>query len=75
MLVNGLGATHDLELQVIFAEVARRLDVRGVQTARALVGSYLTALDMGGCSVTLVRMDAETLALWDAPVRTAALTW
>jgi dihydroxyacetone kinase-like protein len=75
VIVNGLGATHGLELQVVFAEVARRLDTRGVETARALVGPYLTALDMAGCSVTLVRMDAETLALWDAPVRTPALTW
>ncbi|MDA0165323.1 dihydroxyacetone kinase subunit DhaK [Solirubrobacter ginsenosidimutans] len=75
VIVNGLGATTNLELQVVFAEVARRLDARGVQTARALVGPYLTALDMAGCSVTLVRMDAETLALWDAPVRTPALTW
>jgi dihydroxyacetone kinase-like protein len=75
VIVNGLGATHALELQVVFAEVARRLDARGVVPARSLVGSYLTALDMAGCSVTLVRLDEETLALWDAPVRTVALTW
>lgn len=75
VLVNGLGATHDLELQVVFAAVARHLDGRGVIPARALVGSYLTALDMAGCSVTLVRLDDELLTLWDASVRTAALTW
>jgi dihydroxyacetone kinase-like protein len=75
VIVNGLGATHGLELQVVFAEVARRLDARDVSIARALVGSYLTALDMGGCSVTLVRMDAELLELWDAPVHTTALRW
>jgi dihydroxyacetone kinase-like protein len=43
--------------------------------ARSLVGSYVTALDMRGCSITLLRADAELLELWDAPVRTPALTW
>jgi dihydroxyacetone kinase-like protein len=74
-IVNGLGATHGLELHVVFAEVARRMDVRDVEVSRALVGPYLTALDMAGCSVTLVRADAATLELWDAPVRTSALSW
>jgi dihydroxyacetone kinase-like protein len=43
--------------------------------ARALVGNYVTSLDMAGCSVTLCRADAELLRLWDAPVQTAALRW
>jgi dihydroxyacetone kinase-like protein len=73
-IVNGLGATHALELSVVFGEVARLLDEREVTIARALVGPYVTALDMAGCSVTLVRADAELLELWDAPVRTPGLT-
>ena len=75
VIVNGLGATHGLELSVMFAEAARRLDDRGVEVERALVGSYVTALDMSGCSLTLVRLDDELAELWDAPVRTPALTW
>ena len=35
----------------------------------------MTALDMSGCSLTLVRLDDELVELWDAPVRTPALTW
>jgi len=75
VIVNGLGATHGLELGVMFGEAARLLDGRGVQVERALVGPYVTALDMAGCSLTLVRLDDELLELWDAPVRTPALTW
>jgi dihydroxyacetone kinase-like protein len=30
---------------------------------------------MAGCSITLTMLDAETTALWDAPVHTAALRW
>ena len=75
VIVNGLGATHGLELHVMFAEVGRLLDERGIVVERALVGPYVTALDMSGCSVTLVRLDDELVELWDAPVRTPALTW
>ncbi|WP_159945402.1 MULTISPECIES: dihydroxyacetone kinase subunit DhaK [unclassified Nocardiopsis] len=74
-IVNGLGATTDLELYGVFREVRRLLAEAGVEPARALVGSYVTSLDMAGCSVTLVRADEEVLRLWDAPAATPALTW
>lgn len=45
------------------------------QRRRSLVGSYVTSLDMAGCSITLTRLDDDVLGLWDAPVRTAALRW
>ena len=75
VIVNGLGSTHGLELSVMFGEAARLLDAREVEVERALVGPYVTALDMAGCSLTLVRLDDELVELWDAPVRTPALTW
>ncbi|GAB7192953.1 dihydroxyacetone kinase subunit DhaK [Kineococcus sp. NUM-3379] len=74
-IVNGLGSTTPLELSLVFREVTRVLDGLGVTTARSLVGPYVTALDMTGCSVTLVKVDEDLVRLWDAPVRTAALTW
>jgi dihydroxyacetone kinase-like protein len=42
---------------------------------RSLVGSFVTSLDMAGCSTTVSLLDPETIALWDYPVRTAALRW
>ncbi|KOX15498.1 dihydroxyacetone kinase subunit DhaK [Nocardiopsis sp. NRRL B-16309] len=75
VIVNGLGATHDLELYGLFGEVKALLEDVGISVARSLVGSYVTSLDMAGCSVTLVRADDEFLDLWDAPVSTPALTW
>ena len=74
-IVNGLGSTHPLELSVMFVEVSRLLDGLGVSVARSLVGPYVTALDMAGCSVTLIRVDDEITELWDDPVRTPALSW
>ena len=75
VIVNGLGSTHLLELSVMFAEAAELLDGRGIEVARSLVGSYVTSLDMAGCSITLVRASAELLELWDAPVTTPGLRW
>ncbi|MDO8213135.1 dihydroxyacetone kinase subunit DhaK [Conexibacter sp. CPCC 206217] len=75
VIVNGLGATHPLELSVLFRELSAHLGEHRIAVARALVGSYVTALDMAGASVTLVRADDEILDLWDAPVRTPGLTW
>ena len=73
--VNGMGATPLIELYLMFHEVSRILEKVGVTVARSLVGSYITSLDMAGCSVTLLKLDDELLRLWDAPVRTPALRW
>jgi dihydroxyacetone kinase-like protein len=73
--VNGLGGTPLIELYVVYRKLAAILDGRGITIARNLVGSYITSLDMAGCSITLLRLDDELTRLWDAPVHTAALRW
>jgi phosphoenolpyruvate---glycerone phosphotransferase subunit DhaK len=73
--VNGMGGTPLLELYLMYAEVVAVLEKAGVGVARNLVGSYMTSLDMAGCSVTLLKADDELLRLWDAPVRTPSLRW
>jgi phosphoenolpyruvate---glycerone phosphotransferase subunit DhaK len=73
--VNGMGGTPLIELYLMYHEVVAILDKAGVRVARSLVGSYITSLEMAGCSVTLLRVDDELLRLWDAPVRTPALRW
>jgi dihydroxyacetone kinase-like protein len=73
--VNGLGGTPLIELYLLFNEVAKALSERGVTIARSLVGNYITSLEMAGASITLLSLDDELTALWDAPVRTAALRW
>ncbi|PZS34179.1 MAG: dihydroxyacetone kinase subunit DhaK [Pseudonocardiales bacterium] len=73
--VNGLGGTPLIELYLMYNEVARIVIGHGIEIGRSLVGSYITSLDMAGTSVTLLKVTDELLALWDAPVRTAALRW
>lgn len=73
--VNGMGGTPLLELYLMYHEVSQLLEKAGVRVQRSLVGSYITSLEMAGCSVTLLTMDDEFLRLWDAPVRTPGLRW
>ena len=73
--VNGMGGTPLIELYLMYAEVAAVLEKSGVTVARSLVGSYMTSLEMAGCSVTLVKVDEDLVRLWDAPVRTPGLRW
>ena len=75
VMVNGMGATPLMELYLMYGEVKSLLDAAGVTVVRNLVGNYITSLDMAGCSVTVAKADAELLALWDAPVKTAGLRW
>ncbi|MEU1984083.1 dihydroxyacetone kinase subunit DhaK [Nocardia sp. NPDC019395] len=74
-IVNGLGGAYPIELSIAARAVHHRLADRGITVARSLVGSYVTSLDMVGVSLTLLPADADLLPLWDAPVRTPALTW
>ena len=73
--VNGLGGSPLIELYLMYNEVNRILTASGVGVARSLVGPYITSLDMAGCSLTLLRLDDELTALWDAPVNTTGLRW
>lgn len=73
--VNGMGGTPQIELYVVANELAKILRRKNVTIARSLVGSYITSLEMAGCSITLLRADDEILKYWDAPVYTPALRW
>jgi dihydroxyacetone kinase-like protein len=73
--VNGMGGTPLIELYVVYNAVNKILKGRGITIARNLVGSYITSLEMAGCSISLLRMDDEMIRLWDAPVHTPGLRW
>jgi dihydroxyacetone kinase-like protein len=75
LLVNGFGGTPLLELYLMVNAAHRVLKGAGVKVARHLTGPYVTSLEMAGCSITVSAVDGAALALWDAPVHTAALRW
>ncbi|SUM34685.1 dihydroxyacetone kinase [Staphylococcus gallinarum] len=60
VLVNGLGATSQMELYIINKEVAAILNERNIKTYKTYIGNFITSMEMGGFSVTLMKVD-ETL--------------
>jgi dihydroxyacetone kinase-like protein len=75
LFVNGFGGTPLAELYLMYNAARRLLEKRGLRIARSLVGPFVTSLEMAGCSITVSLLDSEVIALWDDPVRTAALRW
>lgn len=75
LFVNGFGATPAMELYLMYGAAKAALETHGITIGRSLVGSYVTSLDMAGCSITVTLLDEEIERLWDAPVHTPALRW
>lgn len=73
--VNGMGGTPLIELYIMYNALSTFLKGKNISISRNLVGSYITSLEMAGCSFTLVRLDDELKKYWDAPVHTPALRW
>jgi len=73
-IVNGMGGTPLMELYVINRAVRERLDDEGLDHWRAWVGEYMTSLDMCGCSVSVMDVDAEFRTLLSYPADTPATT-
>ncbi|NWV10063.1 TKFC cyclase, partial [Ptilonorhynchus violaceus] len=73
LVVNNLGGLSCLELGIVAGAAVRCLESRGIRIARALVGSFMTALEMAGVSLTLMLVDEELLGLINA--KTTAVAW
>jgi dihydroxyacetone kinase-like protein len=72
VLVNGFGGTPAMELYVVNNRVSDILAEKGIKTYQTLVGNYMTSIEMAGCSITLLKLDAELKKLLDAKANTIA---
>jgi dihydroxyacetone kinase-like protein len=75
LFVNGFGGTPAMELYLMYHAARTRLEKAGIKVVRSLVGSYVTSLEMAGCSITVSLLDDDLRRFWDAPVHTPALRW
>ena len=73
LLVNGLGGTTPLELAIVARSALTQLADAGLIVERTLAGTFLSALEMGGVSLSLLDLDDTRLARLDAP--TLAPAW
>ncbi|MFB4167870.1 dihydroxyacetone kinase subunit DhaK [Virgibacillus sp. JSM 102003] len=59
VMINGLGATPEMELYIVNKSVQEILKKEGVKVYKTFVGEYMTSLEMAGCSVSLLKLDDE----------------
>ena len=70
VLINGLGGTPPMELYAVNECVHPYLTEKGIKIYDTMIGDYMTSMEMGGFSISLMRLDPHLKALYDA----AALT-
>jgi len=72
VMINGFGSTPLQELYVFNNSVSKLLKERNIKVYDTLVGNYMTALDMAGASLTILKLDEELKSLYDAKADTLA---
>lgn len=72
VILNGLGRTKYEELFVLWSTVSGLLAESGHTVVHPEVGELVTSLDMAGCSLTVMWLDAELERLWTSPTDTPA---
>lgn len=68
LMVNGMGATPEMELYVINNSLFDYLKEKNIKVARTYVGNFMTSMDMAGFSITLYKVNDERLRLLDQEV-------
>ena len=73
LLVNNLGGTTTMELAIVARRAIGGLEAAGLVLERVYAGTFLSALEMAGISLSVLKLDDARLARLDAP--TAAPSW
>lgn len=72
LLVNGFGSTPLQELYLLNNSVSTILENKSIKIHKTFVGNYMTAIDMSGASISLMKLDKELKELLDYPSDTPA---
>lgn len=67
VLVNGLGSTPLLELNLVNYELYKRMHKDGLKVYDTEIKTYCTCMEMGGFSITFMKLDDELKKYYDAP--------
>ena len=67
VLVNGLGSTPLLELNLVYHELAKHFAKDGLTVHDAEIKIWCTSMEMGGFSISIMRLDDELKQYIDAP--------
>ena len=72
LLVNGLGATPLMEQFIVSRKAHEILAKKGIRVYSTNVGNYMTAIEMAGFSISVLKLDTELKKYYDAKARTIA---
>jgi dihydroxyacetone kinase-like protein len=72
LLINGLGATPLMEQFIVSRKATDILTKKGIKIYSTNVGNYMTAIEMAGFSVSVLKLDAELKKFYDARANTVA---
>jgi ATP-dependent dihydroxyacetone kinase len=72
LLVNGLGGSTTMELAIVARHAIAVLEGRELSVERVYCGTFLSALEMAGVSLSVLRVDDARLARLDAPTEAPA---
>ncbi|GFR80030.1 bifunctional ATP-dependent dihydroxyacetone kinase/FAD-AMP lyase (Cyclizing) [Elysia marginata] len=72
LMINNLGGTSVLELNLVAKEAISYLESKGVSIDRAYCGSFLTSLEMAGVSISVLHVDDTALEYLDFPTDSPA---
>lgn len=74
LMVNGLGATPLMELYIIARKALQLLGDKKITVVHTMVGNYMTAIEMPGFSLSVLKLDKEMEELFFAPCNTPVWT-
>jgi len=74
LMINGAGATTQMEMFIVFRAAKKHVEQQGINVVHSLVGEYLTVQEMGGFQMFVAKVDDELLKLLNAPADAAYWT-
>ena len=72
VMINGMGATPMMELFIVNRFLNSYLKCNGVKIYDTMIGNFMTSIEMAGFSLTLLRLDEELKAYYNAAADTFA---
>jgi phosphoenolpyruvate---glycerone phosphotransferase subunit DhaK len=67
VMLNGAGATTQMELFVVFRRIQQIASEKGLTIAHSMVGEYLTVQEMAGFQMFVAKLDDELIGLLKSP--------
>jgi dihydroxyacetone kinase len=67
VLVNGLGSTTLLELNIVYFDLDKHLKKDGIVVYDSEINQFCTCQEMGGFSITIMKLDDELKMYYSTP--------